>query len=183
MSIDDLVGNLIESKQLRVLEPLMPGDIRRHMLISPEVQALIDGPWPTVAWERRCSRLRADLETFVRGDLVSLSLTPFAAGAAYLGLLAPPRDGIWDIRSRDPSPAMRVLGGFLCRDTFVALLPAARSVPCEFLQRGPLGDRDSPEWRSAILECKAEWRRLFLGFRPTQGVSGDEFVGAPSYVV
>ena len=92
------------------------------MVVSDEVQELLDGPWSTGGLARRANRLRADLEMFVRGQVLGISMTPYRHKSAYMGLLDPPERGFWDIRSRDPKPALRVLGHFADVDLFVALV-------------------------------------------------------------
>lgn len=70
----------------------------------------------------------------------------------------PPADEVWDIRSRDPKPAMRVLGCFAETDVFVALVHGYRK---------NLGGPRSRQWRDLIESCKAEWRKLFPRTYPT----------------
>jgi hypothetical protein len=166
MSIESWINELVDVR--RELHPIQPGfdsdPVARTMLVSPEVWRLIEGPWPDAACERRCSALRADLENFVVGQEITVSVTPFAAGAADLGLLHPPAAGVWDFRSRHPKPGLRILGQFAAKDTFVALIPATRSVAHPFFSRGPLGVGSSREWRDAIESCKALFRNLFTAF-------------------
>jgi hypothetical protein len=113
------------------------------MFISEEIKALLDGPWNNQDLRYRAGLLKADLEEFVKGSEILVCLEPFAAKAAYIGRLAPVEDGIWDIRSRDPSPALRVIGLFAETDVFVALRWAPRSRRIEWTAKPPLGRRDS----------------------------------------
>lgn len=87
-----------------------------------------------------------------------------------------PVDEVWDIRSIDPSPALRVFGRFADRDLFVALIWSPRSVEVPASQRLPLGPRNSVEWRNAIVECKAEWNKLFPSYSPIHGGGIQEYV-------
>jgi hypothetical protein len=48
--------------------------VRRTLLISSEIKAVLDGPWPSKSAERRCGELRADLEAFVKGERISACL-------------------------------------------------------------------------------------------------------------
>jgi hypothetical protein len=123
MSIRDVIHDRIASGRLFPVEPVMPDDpVKRGMVVSSEIHRLLVGPWHTVAMERRCNRLRADLEVFVKGGQVSVCLTPYRAKAAYMARLDEPADEVWDIRSRDPSPALRIFGRFAETDLFVALV-------------------------------------------------------------
>lgn len=174
MSISGWVDHLIDEGRLCLLEPVFQSDeAKRTLLISPEIEGLIEGPWPTKAWEVRAQRLRADLENFAAGGEISVCAQPYGATVEDLGLLGPPEDGVWDWRSREPNPGLRLLGQFLDRDTLVLLVPAMRSKPCEppeFIPRGPLGDADSAEWRAAIEETVGRFRTLF---QPHVAIAGD----------
>ena len=79
----------------------------------------------------------------------------------------PISDRIWDIRSVDPSPGIRVLGGFAEKDTFVAL---------EWDFRENLGGPKSKEWRDFIVRCSAHWRRLFGTYKPHEGEKTSDFL-------
>lgn len=82
-----------------------------------------------------------------------------------LDWLTPPEDGLFDIRSRDPKPGMRVLGAFVSRDYFVGLVPRTRRL----LQ----GEKD---WQDAISECNREWQRCFHALRPYIGATADDYL-------
>jgi len=187
MSIREWIRGLIDDadKRLYVVNPPFPSEpALRTLLVSPEIHTLITGQqWPNADWTRRCNALRADLESFVVGNYIGVSLTPREAGSAYMGLLAPEADGTWDIRSRDPSPGIRLLGRFAERDTFIALIPASRSVHSELMVRGPLGAFGSEEWNAAIKECNAEWRKLFPTYGPITGGNAGDFLSAKYHVL
>ena len=166
MSIQDEIQNRLQENRLFRLERALPSDpVGRDML------KLVVGPWNSPDMQGRCGRLRADLESFIGGDTLTICLRPFEAGVAYMRLLKPPSDGIFDIRSRDPNPALRVFGGFARRDVFVALTWAPRSKPLSWSSKQPLEGRNSREWRDAVLECKTAWKNLFGSYQP---VTGDE---------
>jgi hypothetical protein len=95
------------------------------------------------AWEIRVGQLQADMETFLSARNI---------GPKYLFLLTPLAQGVWEIRSTQPDPQIRVLGCFLDRDVFVAL---------DFRMRDTLGKFESQEWRAAKRGCLAAWRNLF----------------------
>jgi len=80
----------------------------------------------------------------------------------YLGRLHPARDEVWDIRSSDPPPGLRVFGRFGNTDIFVGL---------SWEERLPLGSKDSPDWKRLILQCKTDWRNLFPAHN---AISGDD---------
>lgn len=170
MSIHDWIKLATEDvpPRLHWVDPIFKSDpVVRRVLVTTEIWNLIDSP--PARHRGRCAKLRADIEAFVKGDWVSVCLRPFEAKAAYMGLLDPPADGVWDIRSRDPSPGLRLLGHFADKDLFVATVIASRSVPWPPVARGPLGEGRSPEWADAINSANAEWRKLFGPFQQAYG--------------
>lgn len=85
MSITVQIGSLVSDGRLHLIEPLdVSLEIKRTMVVSDEIQSLLDGPWSTLSLERRANRLRADLETFVIGQIVPVSMTPHQHKTAYL---------------------------------------------------------------------------------------------------
>lgn len=168
MSIQDQIKAHVNREDLYLLSPSMPGSrIIRHMYASPEIKVLLDGPWDALESEVRCSQLRADLEVFVTGGIIPVAKNPFKEGrTAYLKRLDPQREEVWEIRSRDPAPQIRVFGRFAKRDMFLALGWALRS---------DLGGPEDPRWNQAINECKAEWRRLLPAYPPLTADPPDDF--------
>jgi hypothetical protein len=70
MSIRAVIKSHLEAMPPRLIQllPAIDGDpVVRTMLLSPELDSLLLGPWETPTIERRCNRLRADLEVFVKG--------------------------------------------------------------------------------------------------------------------
>ncbi len=176
MSIQDEIRARIEEGRLFQLMPTFESDpVVRNLIISNEIHELIEGPWPDKLWERRCNRLRATLEAFVTGNIISVCLQGYVARTAYMGRLDKPEDEVWDIRSRAPSPSLRLFGRFAAKDTFVALFWSPRSREIPYSQRFPLGDKDSTLWRNAKRETKAEWRKLFNTYKPIHGDSHDDY--------
>jgi hypothetical protein len=112
----------------------------------------------------RARRLRADLEAFVRGDPVSICLEPYVAGEAFLGRLAEPHEEVWDMRAREPNPALRLFGRFAAPDHFVAFDWRPRSKPWN--GREPLNDRSDPGWEDEKEICKRQWTTLFPAHEP-----------------
>lgn len=177
MSIRELISDRLKEQRLFVLEPTLPSEpIVRDLLVSPEVRSRVCGPWPNVRAEKRLRDLRADLESFIVGDHVSACLVPYMAEDALFGRLDKPADEVWDIRSRRPSPAIRILGRFAECDCFIAFSCWPRSKELDYLDRPPLGAWNSKEWASAIKECKADWRRLFYDYPDHTGISINDYI-------
>jgi hypothetical protein len=177
MSIHDELKARCSEKRLFRLDLGIPGDpVERAILLSEDVQSLLTGPWQSETLRYRSGRLRGDLEEFIKGETISACLRPFEARSAYMGRLAPIQFGMWDIRSRDPTPALRVVGLFAATDVFVALRWAPRSVQPAWIDRPPLGCRDSREWRDIITQCKVDWRNLFLSFAAITGDNIHDYI-------
>ncbi len=163
MSIRDEIKLLIADGRLHELTPIIESDsVSRHMFVSGEMyeklQPEIDGK---VAFDPRFARLRADLEKFITGGEITVAHQPYKKPKkTYLARTDPVSDCIWDIRSIDPSPGIRVLGMFAEKDTFIAL---------EWDFRERLDGPRSKEWRNFIVRCGAHWRRLFGTHRPHDG--------------
>jgi hypothetical protein len=181
MSIHTEIDHLIGKGKLFSIEPFLGDPVARMMVISPEIQGLLDGPWESETMERRCGRLEADLQAFVKGDNIALSLTPYEHKTAYLGRLDRPKDEVWDIRSRDPSPGLRVFGRFGDIDLFVALSWAPRSVG--WGSQSALGDVSTMNWDFAILECQERWNDLLPGHKPIHGEGIHDYVSSNVFLV
>jgi hypothetical protein len=184
MSIHDEINARVIEKRLYPLERSLKSDAEcRHMFMADEIRILLDGPWNHDDLRYRAGRLRADLEDFIKGAELSVCLEPFVAKTAYMGRLSPVADGIWDIRSRDPSPALRVVGGFAEKDVFVALRWGPRSKRINGTTKPPLGPKDSREWRDIIVQCGTDWRNLFHTYAPVTGDNLDDYFSDRAHVV
>jgi hypothetical protein len=154
MSIRDEIKHWIGEGRLFLLTPaLASSPCSRTMFVADELNRLILGPWASQEDEFRFGKLRADLDMFIDGSLLSVAQAPYKKPkTTYLARLDPMVEEVWEIRSRDPKPGIRVFGRFAEKDVFVALT-------WEF--RDGLGGPASREWRDAREGCKAEWRKLF----------------------
>ncbi len=143
---------------------------KRTVLMSPEINTLVRGPWQNNLMGDRCARLRADLENILAGEKLTVCWEPFKARRHQIGRLDPPHEFIFDLRSSDP-PGLRVIFYFAEKDVIVALICSPRSIPIPWLKRLPLLGRESKEWHRAIRDCGIEWRNLFPKYAPLQGQS------------
>jgi hypothetical protein len=182
MSIYDEIRHRVNEQRLFALPPLMPpspGVAARHLFVSPEVYALFVGPWEEREWMSRCFVLRADLDRFSQGGLIAIAERPFRKGkTAYMRQLFRWREEVWEIRSRDPNPGIRVLGRFAETNVFVALT---------WHKRADLLGPESRAWRDAIVTCKTEWRNLFPAYQPKSGdaasVYPTDYISANTFLV
>lgn len=163
MSIRQRIEAAIAEGKLLVFEPEFESDeLVRSLFLHPQLEADISER--VQEWGRRVGRLQADFESFVKGDHISLSMTPFEHKTAFMGLMDPIKDGTWEIRSRDPKPGLRIFGKFPCADAFVALHWEPRSV--RFGRRKPLGDRHSLQYQLALIETNTRWSVALPGLAP-----------------
>jgi hypothetical protein len=104
------------------------------------------------------------------GQEIAVSVVPFEHRTAYMGILDPVSEGIWEIRSRDPNPGMRILGRFACKDTFIAFDVRLRSRrDPRWPDFVPLGGGKSLQYHFAQLDVLARWDALFAQFSPICG--------------
>jgi hypothetical protein len=156
---------------------LIPGPPeRRTVLMSAEINKLVSGPWESNPMGNRCARLRADLEYVLAGDPLTVCWAP-GKGRKYhqIGLLDPPQDFMFDLRSLD-EPGLRVTFHFAEKDVLVAFICSPRSVRVPWLHRLPLLDMKSKGWRNAIMETRALWGELFPGHQPHSGDHIDDLL-------
>jgi hypothetical protein len=172
----DVINHLKDSGRLFWLTPLFDGEPQeRTILVSEQVKDVIGGPWADDPDGKRFARLRADVDRFTRGDVVSFRWEPYGRErTAYMARLDRVSDGIVEIRSFDPSPSLRLLGGFSEQDVFVGLT---------WEWRVNLGGPGSREWNNAIERCKAEWRKLFHPYTPYVGNSLHDYISRKAILV
>ncbi len=177
MSIREEISARLDEKRLFRLKPLNEKDNqKRTVLMSQEINQLIVGPWPDGPIGTRCARLRGDLESLITAENITVCWDPFKARNEQIGRLDPVRDEVWDLRSQDPKPGLRVFFRFAEKDVFVALTCAPRSAAVSWLRRLPLLGQKSRQWRDAIVECKARWRLLFPAHEPFSGINVDDYL-------
>jgi len=159
MSIKDEIKDKCDRKMIFPLVPLVPGaTMRRAMFISEELWNDLNSEEGDLEWEERIGQLQADLENFV---------TARAIDSKYLFLLYPSRDCVWEIRSRRPSPSIRVLGQFAQRDVLITTNMALRK---------DLGGWQSRGWKEVKRASRAIWDWLFGTYRPVQTVDVNEVI-------
>lgn len=168
MSIIEVADAWTGSGELHFCEPMLSSNSRaRKVYLSSEVNELLTGAVADMSQWR--AKLQAQLDSFMDGDVIPACLVPHKAARAFMGLLHPVDKGIWDIRCRDPSPGLRVLGAFLAVDVFVCLT---------YRTRDQLGQRADPRWEDAINECNRLWKILFPSFAPLTGDNLSDFLSA-----
>ncbi len=176
MSIDDsLLRECVRDGSLVSVPPLKPGG--RHMRIimaTAKLMGDLTGSNGSVD-PRLVADLRADMDTFLLGDPITVGGPKHKK--AYMKPMARTRDGegfsnheVWEIRSLDPKPAIRVFGRFAKKDVFVAT---------DWEVRKRLGGFGSLEWRREIRRCKHDWRTIFDTRQPHTGAHVDDYISDP----
>ena len=182
MSIYTEISARVTEGRLYPLQPFMPpeaGVPERRMFLSEEIRSLIVGPWHDTEWQLRCGALYADLDKFVQGGLITVAEHPFRRGkTAYMKQLSKWSEEVWEIRSRDPQPGIRVMGRFADTDVFIAL---------SWSYRSSLGGPNARPWRDAIVGCKTQWRNLFPAYEPISAGDDDAYpntyISANTYLI
>lgn len=173
MSISVEIAQLVKQGRLYLHQPLMPPDagaIPRYIYINKEFHSILFGPWESEEWELRCGYLRADLDRFVQGGLIPVAESPLSGGRnSYMRQLFRWREEVWEIRSRDPKPGIRVMGRFADTDVFIAL---------SWWHRADLGGPKARAWRDAIVGCKTEWKNLFPTYNPKSSGGNNDYPNA-----
>ena len=118
---------------------------KRKLYMSVELANELDVDRDDDADIERFQNLIADLEIFI----ISPTIDP-----RYLTCLEPTKDGVWEIRSYEDEPQIRVFGVFATKDVFVCT---------HFMYRPDLADLEEidPLWKNQVKRTKANWRNLF----------------------
>lgn len=109
--------------------------------------------------------LRADLDRFLEEARIIVGHR--RSRHAYMKRLDPGRDEVWEIRSRDPDPEIRLLGRFAETDVFIGT---------RCLDREYLGKEHSRQWRDEMVRCGSDWRKLFFPYAPLTNRSLHEYI-------
>jgi hypothetical protein len=166
---------LADGEHLFRLGPLDGDPAARTVLLSKEMNELIEGPWEEGEEGNRLARLLATLHNIVAGRRLVVCLTPQKARKADIGRLCPIADSIWDVRSQD-KPALRVFCAFVEKDVLFAATCRPRSAKVDWLGWLPLGDRNSKEWKRGIAATKREWAKFFPTYEPVKGDNLDAYL-------
>lgn len=176
MSMHDLLVDAVERHRLFLVEPRMPSEpMNRDLYVTPEFHRLITGPWEDEE-QHLAGRLWAAFDRFVVGQRISMALNnPYEKPShTYMSRLDPTGDEVWEIRIRDPKPALRVFGRFAAKDCFVAL---------NWAPRKDLGGPGSGEFQREIRTCLARWRQIFPHHNALTGNTVNEYISEHAFPV
>lgn len=163
MSIREKIALRVHEKKLFCLGPRVRSDpVVRTLFVSTEVLENVLPPFAAHHDGYRLTQFRATLDTFTRGDLISVAERPQRkAPNAFMARTDPVSAEIWDIRSMAPIPGIRAFGAFSEKDTFIALT---------------WDYRENIDWNVAVAECATEWDKLLGPCPRVKRKSLDEYL-------
>src|SRR5262249_52964680 len=95
-----------------------------------------------------------------------------AESTCRMKLLDPASDEVWEMRSRDPEPQVRVFGRFVATNELVLTHAAYR----DDLGDPSLSKFDGNRWPAEIQRCRTIWDRLFQGESPHSGSDLHDYI-------
>ena len=168
MSILDELPTLCASGDGRLvrMDPLLPGRNERVLFAARALYEEIKQAGDQNDSDSfRIGQLLADIEQFTSGRAITVGYG--SDDHCMMKLLAPTVDEVWEMRSRDPKPSLRVFGRFAGPDVFIATHKA---------RRRDLGGWGSEEWAIEIRRCKALWRQIFPSYQPFSGSLASDYI-------
>jgi hypothetical protein len=167
MSLLDEINRLCLAGKLYKVPQGMPLAQTRAIYASGLIRTLLSGVGLNTREKIRAAELQADLDYFIDGNRINLRPLMSVEEYAQMALLEPPSAEVWEIRSVDPKPAIRIFGSFAARNVFVALT---------WVWRKELSGRYAKDWRAAIQEFNEEWESYFGSVRPITGSYPDAYL-------
>jgi hypothetical protein len=155
MLLKEEVSSLCQIGRLVLHRPAIPGLRQRRKLYITKLlhDLLTTGPWSDAKDEVRWGELRYWCDRFTDGERIYVRERPRAKkSTASMAQLEPWDNEIWEIRSIDPKPSIRVFGSFVEKDEFVGLT---------WHFRKELNGYGGPKWMAAIQAYKTEWANFF----------------------
>ena len=149
-------------------EPVVSGDHVRVVYVEESLYEAIMNPTEEDGF--RIGALWRDLDHFSNGEEIVVGYG--SESTCRLKLLDPHADEVWELRSRDPEPQVRVFGRFCGRNEFVAT---------HAVFRDHLGDPswtkwDGNHWPEEILRCHSIWAQIFHPYGPHSGSGIHDYI-------
>lgn len=174
MSIREEWKKLLEERELFRLAPLDGDRPTRTVLLSQEMEELLERDMEEGEQAERRARLLATLQNIVAGNHLVVCLEPYSARKAIVGRLDPIEELVFDVRCQS-KPAVRVFCRFVEKDVLLAVTCRPRSAQMDWLGWLPLR-MQSKRWKEAIRATTREWARLFPTYEPVKGDSLGEYL-------
>ncbi len=147
--------------------PVRPGPHTRVVYLEDALYGEI-----TLGTDHRIGGLWQDLDNFSLGELITVGYGPEAT--CMMKNLDPRTDEVWEIRSKDPKPQIRIFGRFCAQDVFVATHATYR----DHLGNPWESKFEGNHWPQEILRCRQIWEQLCQGAAPHNGRSINDYISA-----
>jgi hypothetical protein len=162
MSMQEMLDAAQRHMMLRFWKPLLPRPRIRMLYVAGELVEEIQFNGRN---DYRMGQLHRDFDFFCQSRRITVGLGREAT--CFMKPLEPVEDEVWELRSRDPEPQVRVFGRFALPDCFVATHAAFRD---------DLGDLSWSRWEGnnwpiEIQRCKSKWAVLLPSQIPFSGGS------------
>ena len=177
MSTREELNRLWREKRVFHVPPAVLGtSSRRHVFLEASIherlQTAIDGSSKD---DVRLTGLYADIERFTSGSRIMVGADPFEKDhGAFMARTHPVQEGIFDIRSIDPSPALRLFGAFCERDVFLGLT---------WRWRRELGGKHEKTFDHAVLQARKMWDELMPNHQPLYSERMEDYISEKLSVV
>lgn len=151
MSIKEEIWHRISEGRLVELRPRIrppAGCPRRQLYLDQRLFDEIVAERDDLDLMDRFAELEADLAQFITSPTLH---------DGYIKQLSPSRDVVWEIRSVEPEPQLRVFGLFAAKNVFVAT---------HYEDRNHLGSFESQAWREEKRRARTIWNQLFNAYHP-----------------
>lgn len=168
MSTEDRLRELVAQGTLRYVMPQRGHSAVRYVYLLDALYRRIEHEVEADGEDaERFAGVMAVLYAFIHGKRMTFGMDPISKGrAALIARTKPVRMGIIDFRVMDPSPGMRLMGGFVSADHFVGLRCFGRG------EMGPLGG-----FGGCVRETCATWAKTFgTGLSPVVSDTLREYV-------
>ena len=170
--MQDVIDGALD-RRLFLWEPILPGPHTRIVYVEKDLYEAIMQPSAEDGF--RIGALWRDLDHFSRGEQMTVGYG--SETTCRIKPLDPIADEVWELRSRDPEPQVRVFGRFCGPNELVAT---------HAVFRDDLGDPswskwDGNRWPVEILRCQRIWAQIFHSYPPHSG--GDVHAYITSNVV
>lgn len=172
MSIYDVIDARVKEGRLFRLPNLLGLPRARPTYLGEDIAKLILGPWASQDWKLRCATLTQQLEHFEAGYEIAVALDAPAKPyrrepTAFLRQLHPGQNEVWEVRSTNDDPPLRLFSRFAAVDHLIIL---------NWQKRGLLGAPLSRLWRDEKVRCQTLWTNLFHPYLPMTGASLHDYI-------
>ncbi|MGD9540712.1 hypothetical protein [Methylocystis sp.] len=164
MSIRDEINRQMGAELFLLRPEIKSSQFARTIFVSRDVMSALQPESWKEEERHRMAMLRGDLDRFITGEHIAVMLDPKDKPTTYLKRLKPVASEVWEIRSCDPKPQIRVLGRFSEQDVFIALNWEFRS------------QLWGSEWDAACNHCLSEWQRILPMCSAHRGRSVSDYV-------